>query len=364
MDLTADFAIPGHLERPLRAALRGEPAEWPRLSPAEVAVLLQHGVAPLLYASGVSQLRNEAVHAAAVEPLRAADLHEVLAALDAEGVSPLILKGTALAYGVYAAPDHRPRGDTDLLVKLSDLEAVRRVMQAIGFREWPASGDEHGLRQAVFSRRDGHGFVHVYDIHWAATNTPVFTPALSTGELFARAVPLPELDPLARCLDQVSALLLACIHRVAHHRDSDRLIWLVDIARLRDGLTRENEGELWRRAAAGRVIAVCERSIALADDWMSRRRPTGADDWVSAEERSSEEPSRVFLDRDITHGGLLAANLRALPWRSRLERLWQLAFPPAAFMRQRFGPRSAASLPWLYVYRWIRGVGRLFRRAG
>jgi hypothetical protein len=58
----------------------------------------------------------------------------------------------------------------------------------------------------------------------------------------------------------------------------------------------------------------------------------------------------------------MLANFRALPWRARAQRLWQLAFPPAEFVRQSFGTHHRLLLPWLYVRRGARGVARLFRR--
>jgi hypothetical protein len=68
------------------------------------------------------------------------------------------------------------------------------------------------------------------------------------------------------------------------------------------------------------------------------------------------------MNRRIPRGRVLAANLRALPWRSRARRLWQLAFPPKTFMERSFGKRSRLALTWLYVYRGARGIARLFRR--
>ncbi len=331
---------------------------WPdKLTPEEVSALIAHGVAPLVYANArVPQLRGEAMYAAAYEPLRAIDLAEVLAALDVEA---LVLKGTALAYDLYAVPELRPRSDTDLLIARDDLPKVREAMLALGFAETPSSGDEHGLRQAVFTREPGM----VYDVHWSATNVPAFDAVLRYDELRTRSLPLPRLSPHARGLSHVDALLLACIHRVAHHHDSDRLIWLVDIDLLRQKMSRDEHERFWRSAAEGRVVGVCERSIAAADAWSSRAPHDLAEEFLSKEERTREEPSRVFLDRDITHGGVMAASLRALPWRARMTRLWQLAFPPAEFIRQRFGARNPLTLPWWYVYRAVRGVARLFRRA-
>lgn len=357
----AQFPIPERLREPLRATLRGAAPDWPvPLTDAEVRALVEHGVAPLVYArTALPPLRDEAIRAAAYEPLRASDLAEVLAELAARGIEALVMKGTALAYELYDAPELRPRSDTDLLVAQDALPRLRAAMVTLGFEENPSSGDEHGLRQAVFTRAPGM----VYDVHWAATNVPVFDAVLRFDDLRSRAIALPLLGTHARGLAHVDALLLACIHRVAHHHDSDRLIWLVDVALLRERMSREDHERFWRMAAAGRVVAVCARSIAVANEWLSRSPHDGAEEWLSSEELSREEPSRVFLDRAITHGGVMAASLRALPWRARLQRLRQLAFPPAEFMRHRFGSRHRLLLPWLYGYRGLRGLTRLFRKA-
>jgi hypothetical protein len=359
VDFVAAFPIPERLREPLRATFRDQPSEWPDLTQDEVRTLVEHGVAPLVYArAGVPQLRNEAIRAAAQESLRAADLAEMLGALAARGIEALVMKGTALAYDLYPAPELRPRGDTDLLVGRDDLEHVRSVMRELGFDELPTSGDEHGLRQAVFSRERGE----VYDVHWSATNVPVFDAALPFDDLNVRAIALPALGPRAHGLGPVDALLLACIHRIAHHHDSDRLIWLADIALLRERMSPDEHQTFWFRASDARVVAVCSRSIEAADAWFAGERHDLAQDWLSREELARDEPSRVFLDRDITHAGVMAATMRALPWRARFERIWQLAFPPAEFIRQSFRTRNPLLLPWLYVYRGLRGLGRLFRR--
>ncbi|HUR81074.1 MAG TPA: hypothetical protein VM733_09920, partial [Thermoanaerobaculia bacterium] len=43
--------IPTRLVEPLKAALRGERAQWPQLSDEDVRTLAEHGVAPLVYAA-------------------------------------------------------------------------------------------------------------------------------------------------------------------------------------------------------------------------------------------------------------------------------------------------------------------------
>jgi hypothetical protein len=363
LDFVARLPIPSRLREPVKAALRGEGMPWPALTPAEVASLIEHGVAPLAYrAARIPELRENAIRAAALEPLRAGDLAEVLEALAKRDVEALVLKGSALAYEIYPSPDLRPRGDCDLLITDTSIDVTREVLSALGFVETVTSGDEQ-IRQATFSRAGAMGIRHVYDVHWAVTNTPLFASVLRFGDIRARSVAVPRLGPHARTLSLADALLLACIHRVAHHHDSDRLIWLADIAFLRDRMSPEAHRAFWRQAADGRVVGVCSSSIALANDWMSRPSHDLAEQWLSADEIVREESSRTFLDRDITRGGVLMADFRALSWRARGERLWQLAFPPATFMKASFRTRSPVILPWLYMYRAVRGIARLFKRA-
>lgn len=354
-----DESVPGRLQEPLSRTFAGEAPAWPEeLTSDEVRALVEHGVVPLVYrATRHPALRDEAIRAAGVEPRRLHDVREVLAALASRGIDVLILKGTALAYEIYDAPELRPRGDTDLLISRDALEAMREVLQSLGFHEVPGSGDEHGVRQAIFARG-----AHTYDVHWAISNAAVFAETLGFDELLARSVALPRISEHARGLSHVDALLLACIHRVAHHHDSERLIWLADIALLRDRMTEDEHREFWRLAAERRIVAVCARAVELADEWMSRPQRHRADDYLTENEMRRDEPSRRLMNRQITRGRVLAANLRALPWTSRARRLWQLAFPPAVFMERSFGTRSRLALPWLYVYRGARGVARLFRR--
>ena len=168
---------------------------------------------------------------------------------------------------------------------------------------------------------------------------------------------LPRIADDAFAPSLVDSLLYACIHRVVHHFDSERLMWLYDVHLIAQRLSANEWSELWSRARERRVIAVSVRTLQLAREWF------GGDDFTTgAPEADDDEPSRAFLDRDRSRGALLASELESLTWRERVQRLRQLAFPPPAFMMQQFATRSRAALPLLYAWRAVRGVARLFRR--
>src|SRR3954471_2645347 len=366
-DVPDAVPIPLPLRAPLRALLRDENAEWPvDATAADAAQLIesieQNGVAPLVYARLPEwpirpSLRDIAIRAAAGETTRLADLRAVLAAFEASGIRVLIIKGTGLAYDVYPSPEVRPRGDTDLLIRESDLDVVRTIFSARGYASPLSSGDTLAVRQQSFTRGG-----HVYDVHWDVANSPIVRDALPFDALLSRAIPIPRIAPNALAPSHVDALLLACIHRVVHHHDIERLIWLYDIHLLREAMTVEEHTRFWRMAADRGLVAICERSIALADDWFAAAPHDRARDWLTEAERNRDEPSAAFLDHGRTRGAVLSDDLKALSWRGRLRRMRELALPPVGFMRQSFPSAPAAALPALYVWRGARGVLRLLRR--
>src|ERR1044071_677343 len=94
-------------------AIRGS-APWPDDATAEeIQAIEEHGMLPLVYRwSGIPALREGALRAAGLEMVQIGVLREVLAALP---MTPLVTKGTALAYTISPSPDLRPRTDVDLL---------------------------------------------------------------------------------------------------------------------------------------------------------------------------------------------------------------------------------------------------------
>jgi len=188
----------------------------------------------------------------------------------------------------------------------------------------------------------------------------VVRDALPFDALVNRAIPIPRIAPNALAPSHVDALLLACIHRVVHHHDVERLIWLYDIHLLREAMSADEHARFWRMAADRGVVAICERSVELADDWFAAAPHDRASDWLTESERNREEPSAAFLDHSRTRGAALAGDFKALSWRGRLRRVRELAFPPIGFMRQSFPSAPTISLPALYVWRGARGVLRLF----
>lgn len=85
-------------------------------------------------------------------------------------------------------------------------------------------------------RSGQHGVQHVFDLHWKIANPQLFADLLSYDDLHTEAVAVPALGEHARAVDGIPALVLACVHRMAHHNDSIDLLWLYDIHLLATGM--------------------------------------------------------------------------------------------------------------------------------
>ena len=337
---------------------------------ADVAAAREHGVAPLLYAAlraarggatappeVMSALARTAREDALLEQLQRADLRSVVRALAGAGVPALLFKGSALAYSVYDEPWHRPRADTDLLVRREDVERVRRVLEAIGYARLPRPSGEFVTHQFTWAgRRDGVEVL--YDVHWKISDPQVFAGVLQFGELAERSVAIPALGPEARRIGDADALIVACVHRVAHHYDEPTLIRVCDIDRLARRLSDEDWDLVADTAAARRVRAVCRRGLEIAGALFETPVPSSVLDALNA---AAREPSARYLKPALRKIDILRSDLEALPgWRARALLLREHLFPPADFVTASAAPAPSKWLPLLYLKRILRGAAGWF----
>lgn len=363
-------------EELLVAALRDKVGVWPSgAGPAfESAVLdaaADHGVAALLAsAPAVTQwpsslqlaLRNVRRDEAAIEAIRRQDLLQLLAEFRQAGVRCLLIKGAQLAYTHYAQPWLRPRFDTDLLVAPADRERADAALRSLGYARSNQVSGTLVTHQLQYARPDRYGLTDVVDLHWKVTNPHVFAGTLVFDELAAAATPLPALGPGLCGLSNVDALMLACVHRVAHHQNSDRLIWLYDIHLLVNALPPAARAELFERARAKGLRAVCAAGLTRAQLRFGTVESSG---WLALWAQGSEdqtEPAAAFLRDGLRRIDILRSDVRALRgWRQKTRLIAEHLFPPAAYVRERYGRNTVLFLLFAYVARILSGVGKWFR---
>jgi Uncharacterised nucleotidyltransferase len=304
--------------------------------------------------------QSEVRIAVLTDAVQVRELTRVLCALEEAGVVPVVFKGAALAQTHYLESWRRPREDADLLIAPESCPRVFSLLKALGY-ERPAfiSGDLVTY-QAPFVRVDALGIEHALDVHWRIANPQAVSRVLTHDELVARSVTISVHGQPMRVPSAVDGLLLACVHRAAHHADSENVIWLSDIHLIAKGLDASEWRTFAERATSRSVRALCARGLRLAGEHFQTRLPP---DVMTDLDAGGREASAVFLRKDLRPVDRLAADLRALSPRAAARLVREHLFPPAEYVRAVYGVRSRALLPVYYAARAWRGMFKWLRAA-
>ena len=306
------------------------------------------------------ELSDAARTRAAEELLRKAEIRRVVAALADAGIRPILLKGTPLAYTVYDSPASRPRADTDVIVSGADVEAARQVMRSLSYVETVQCHEL--LSQFEVQRCDRFGVIHAFDVHWSISTQPVFAGLLTYDALLLRAVAVPALGGSAVAPCRVDALLLSCVHPAMHHRNDERLLWILDIHLLASGLSPAELDEFEALARMKKVMAICRRGLQQAQAVFGTL--VAADLIGRLKRTAGPEPSAAYLASERRWHHETIASLRALPRlgdRARLVR--EVLLPSPGYMLGAYGlrdkPLGTWLLPALYVHRNVHGAWKI-----
>ena len=284
---------------------------------------------------------------------RAVETRRVLAHLHDAGVPALLVKGAQLEWTCYGQPHHRERSDTDVLVRERDLPVAATVLSAAGYAPALQPGGKVSIAQRAWLCTDIVGVEHAIDLHWRVSNVQLFRRALEWDELWAARVPISQLGPHAFGPSVAHALVLACIHRIAHHARSPRQIWLDDIDRLCGML--DDQGwcafsALARNRGLGAAVAA---SLDDASAACGTRLPPPVMQDLNAPGATTPEVAR-FIARPRTRLGAAASDWRQLGTRDRLTFIRDHVFPPPSYIRDRYQVTSPVAIAWMYISRLAR----------
>lgn len=366
--MNLDGPFRSRLDEVLTRIVRSEPLgdEGALDAPALAERAVAHGVEALVderlrrRSDAPSPLRSLfsdlATAAAVTSALQDRELRRVLATIGRDGLDVLIVKGAALAHTDYPQPHLRPRVDTDLLVRRGDLDALTASLASADYRPSARlSTGELVSHQRAFEHQDVRGMRHVLDVHWRLANPQVFAASLDEPAMFETAVAVPALGPTARTPSLPERLLLCTIHRLAHHQDHERLIWLYDIDLLARRASADEWEEIVRLAFMRRLRGVCLSGLLRAREAFGTPLPEPG--ILRLRAPADAEPSAAWVRGHQRPLDVLQADLRVLPsWRERVQLLREHAFPPTAFVLERYGVTSRAWLPVLYAHRLMTGL--------
>ncbi|QGZ93384.1 lasso peptide biosynthesis B2 protein [Terricaulis silvestris] len=376
------FALtPEALDDLISAVLRKEDVSWlcavqPEIDAAFVRRASDHGVVPLLNerlagrsdwpASIKAALRHETLAQAMWELRHHQVLTLLFQAFAGRGVEPVVFKGAALAYDLYANPVLRTRGDADIIVASEDLEDCRDTLRSQGFRLDPALPGEFVSHQESWTLLGPDGDTHSIDLHRRINNSEVLSSLFSYAELRGVACPIPKFCVGAMRASRVHALLIACMHRLTHRHapyysdgvalyGGDRLIWVYDFHVLASALTGAEWAELVSIAREKGLASVCLEALHLSEARFNTNFPEhvraqlsrpGADERASVYLRSSSA-QQLQLDFFALRGV-----------GAKLQFVREVTLPPPDYMRSKYAGASFSLLPWLYVRRVIEGAGK------
>jgi len=309
--------------------------------------------------AGIGPLQADLRAAMALETAREHELRQVLAALARTGVRPVLLKGVVLARTHYRRPELRPRTDTDFIIATDARDAATRALVEIGYERVPEVAGPLTTGQFHLHKRDAIGLFHALDVHCRISNSRAFANVLDYAELARDARPIPSLGPHAWGPSPVHALMHACAHLVAHHGNTDSLLWLFDVSLLARSLEPHERNRFVELAGTRGIRAVCRSTLMLTDAAFG-----GVDaDCLAALAAETGEPTAAFLAGPMRQIDILKQDLLASTrvWQ-RLQIVGEHLFPSASFMYGRYGARRTFTLPFLYAHRIVTGMAKWFRR--
>ncbi|WP_299194670.1 nucleotidyltransferase family protein [uncultured Erythrobacter sp.] len=361
-------SIDTFLTSSLRAIRSGQAAVWPeseagdwqsREALTEIWARIEyHGIVMLLHPARehlqnwpekmTSRIAEEARLVGLWEVTHAAALSRLVDALAQADIEAVLMKGTALAYSVYEEPAARRRGDSDLLVRPSDLERVREVFEECG---WHRDAQTHGVNyQEGWLYVSAAHFEHSVDLHWEPSDRAVLQKVLKPDDFFDHKRPLPRLAQKAWRADPALTLIHETINQKWHEahgywtehgniRGARRLIWSLDF----DLLAGVMEEADWRR-----LYALCqERGIGPLV--AGALRAASSDLGTNLSEAHVVQLERLELRAEIA--AFLGAtdnltefwlNLRSAPdWGERARMIHKRGFPPRDYLVSKYPGQSA-----------------------
>lgn len=321
--------------------------------------------APAVASAVRERCLNEKQQHVAIDLALETELRRVLAALAERNIDGLVIKGSHLAYSHYQRPELRARVDADVLVRREQRDAAEGVLRTLGYLAAGKVTGELSATQQLFEREGPGGIPLRIDLHWRWASPSAFAHVLSYDELSAASVPIVQLGAAARGPSAVHALIVACVHRVAHHQDEDdQLKWLYDIHLIAGRLTEREWQHFLGITAERAIVAVCGQGLERASERLGTDLPADVRAALGASAASSHELTAAYLDAR-SRAATVVTDLRALGWRDRWRLTLEHVLPSADYMRRSYAPGSHLPLPALYVLRFVRGARSwLRRRAG
>ncbi len=357
--------------------LNGNVPSWPDATDATFADALEQalhlqGLYPLIYhlckedsawltwpAKIREKTKKKAIQCAAHELTIEAKTRHLLTTLQAAGIHPIVLKGTAIAYTHYIDSSTRTRGDIDLLFRRSELCQAFGILEVEGYAYVYRQGYLGQELSFVDTSADMKNLP--LDIHWRSSSYVLLAHVLDVDEIIDVAIEIPELAPLPCAMNPVHALLHACVHWAKHTAsgDSIRILWMYDIYLLVRELNDREIQQFIDNAMKKKVSRICQSALARVEENLGC---ANFDTLLQGLNRIQlHEPSARMLKPDASSfsiNDLLSSEHTP----DFLRSLQDILLPPGAYILRFYGKKNALWLPLLYAHRFSAGLAEYTRR--
>ena len=306
---------------------------WPQTQ----AALLDHS-------SHTQLVRAEHAKTALLDALHSAALGELGQTFANSAIRGLVIKGAALARSHYPSPGLRPRVDTDLYIDPTQIVHAHEILLAMSWQPVASNFSSVVLPERTYQKRFS-GAVISLDVHWALSARLLLARALPFETLYAKSVAFDETGhwhmPCA-----VDALLIAAVHRIGHHRDQERFIWLYDVHLLWQAMTPMQQEQTLGRAEQAKLCAIVLDALVASQALFHTE--------ISLEQLArlqsvKNEPGTALLNEKLSD---FAFDWRFASWRERHALIKQRVWAEPEYLRSRFNA-SKAPISWLQVRRWL-----------
>lgn len=250
-----------------------------------------------------------------------AQLLDAVAALNGEGIAPVLLKGAAyLLDGTFGRPSHRAMWDLDLLVDRSDLAVATGALRSIGYEEQPARTMDSDHERSF--RKEGEAVL--LDIHFELGELPV-TSVFPTEEALTTSTERHEQGIRFRTLAPAQVMLHGVLH--SELQDLNHAVGGIAVRQLYtySVLAREFGDRVDWELVRVRLAASGLEGVHAAHSHLLRRL------FGVESDPDATVAARAHYARCLVGFGLV--------WPPDVERNLRFAFDPV-YMRRRYGGRS------------------------
>jgi Uncharacterised nucleotidyltransferase len=319
--------------------------------------LQRSGALAGLPAEARTPLQSAYYQAVAANTVQRQELANLLGALERAEVDVVLLKGTALAYTVYADPVARLKGDIDAWTPIDRLPAAITTLEKLGYRSRdktdrpPALVSLVGGEQQMVSAVPGTGLI---ELQWPAFRGEWtrHTTQIDHNALRARCLPVVIEGQGALVMAPGDALIHLCHHQAISHQFSfPGVRGLLDVH-----LIIEAGGLDWREvvacARAWRLSTVVWTVLTLARQLLDTPIPDQVLDDLAPAPWRRQTIRRLQLDRMLIEMMSTRYHRRRF-WIQLLliDRIRDMArlvgrglFPEDAWLRARYGADTGATL--------------------